>query len=82
MMFYVYILYSEKLGTYYTGQTNNLLDRINRHNLGQENYTSKGVPWAIKWSKSLDTREQAMALEKQIKKRGAKRYLIDIGELT
>jgi putative endonuclease len=45
MTFYVYILYSDKLNKYYTGQTNDLEDRLHRHNSSQEKFTSKGVPW-------------------------------------
>ena len=78
MSFYVYILYSDKLNKYYTGQTNDLEDRLYRHNAGQEKFTSKGVPWKLLWSKALETRVAAVTLEHQIKKRGAKRYLLDI----
>ena len=80
MSFHVYILHSEKLNKYYTGQTNNLEDRLYRHNAGQEKYTSKGVPWKLVWSKEAATRALAVALEYQIKKRGAKRYILDICE--
>ncbi|HAN18156.1 MAG TPA: hypothetical protein DCQ24_05725 [Bacteroidales bacterium] len=45
MKYYVYILFSESLQKFYIGQTQNLLDRIKRHNHGFENYTSKGIPW-------------------------------------
>jgi putative endonuclease len=79
MTFYVYILYSDTLYKYYTGQTNNLEDRLHRHNSGQEKFTSKGVPWKLVWNKALETRAAAVALEHQIKNRGAKRYLLDIG---
>ncbi|MFM6935987.1 MAG: GIY-YIG nuclease family protein, partial [Flavobacteriales bacterium] len=30
-MFYVYILYSQKLNRFYTGTTNNLENRIDQH---------------------------------------------------
>jgi putative endonuclease len=79
MNFHIYILHSKKLNKYYTGQTNDLEDRLYRHNAGQEQFTSKGVPWKLVWSKEVATRAEAVALEHQIKKRGAKRYLIDIG---
>jgi putative endonuclease len=78
-MFFVYILYSEKLGKYYVGQTNNLSDRLNRHNAGQENFTLKGLPWKLVWSIEVESRAAAMQKEKQIKGRGAKRFLADNG---
>jgi putative endonuclease len=43
-MFYVYILYSEKLDKYYVGSTNDLLRRLNDHNRGKTNYSKQGVP--------------------------------------
>ncbi|WP_081428658.1 GIY-YIG nuclease family protein [Cytophaga hutchinsonii] len=46
-MFTVYILYSVSLKKYYVGQTNNYERRINDHNSGQSNYTSKGIPWIL-----------------------------------
>ena len=75
MSFYVYILKSISTGRYYTGQTNDLNDRLKRHNSGSEKYTSREVPWEIVWSKEFDTGADAMRLEKQIKKRGVKRFL-------
>ena len=75
MTFYVYILYSDKLNKYYTGQTNDLEDRIHRHNSGSEKHTSKEMPWELLWSSEVSSRSEAMKLEKQIKKRGAERFL-------
>ena len=77
---YVYILYSKSLDKYYTGQTNNLKDRLKRHNSGYEKYTRKGIPWDLIWNKLCIDRNEAMKLESKIKKRGAKRYLHDIGK--
>ena len=75
MPFTVYILFSESLQTYYTGQTNNLADRLFRHNAGHEIYTQKGCPWNLVWSESVETRKEAVSLEKKIKGRGAGRFL-------
>ncbi|MFC2151156.1 GIY-YIG nuclease family protein [Bacteroidota bacterium] len=72
-MFYVYILYSEKLSKYYIGQTNNLVERIKRHNSGKGNYTSKGVPWKMVWNGSKETRPEALKLEKKLKNLSQKR---------
>ena len=67
MPFYVYILQSEKDGSFYIGQTNNLESRLTRHNAGSEKYTSKKVPWKIFWSTIVDSRSESMRLEKKIK---------------
>jgi len=75
MTFHVYILKSLSTGRFYTGQTNDLEDRIHRHNSGSEKHTSKEMPWELLWSSEVSSRSEAMKLEKQIKKRGAERFL-------
>ncbi|MFN3941656.1 MAG: GIY-YIG nuclease family protein [Flavobacterium sp.] len=37
MTYFVYILHSPNYDKYYIGQTNNLEDRLKRHNEGYEN---------------------------------------------
>jgi putative endonuclease len=69
-MYYVYILWSEQLQKYYVGSSNNLNDRMQRHNAGQGKYTSKGVPWILKWSITFPARGEAFRLEQKIKSRG------------
>lgn len=76
-MYTVYILYSESLKKYYTGQTQNFENRLERHNSRKEKYTKRGVPWHLVWETNLPTRSEALKLEHKIKKRGAKRYLDD-----
>ena len=72
-MFYVYIIYSESIDRYYIGQTNNLAERLTRHNLGYENYTSKGKPWELKWYAEKSSRQTSMELEKKLKNLSRKR---------
>ena len=81
-MYYVYILWSEKLHRFYVGSTNDLHDRYYRHNGGQEKYTSKGVPWILKWNCTFSTRAEAFRLEQKIKSRGIKRFLENIEKNT
>lgn len=77
-MYFVYILHSCSLNKYYVGQTNNLDNRLSRHNSGRSKSTKPGIPWKLIFSLALPSRSDAMILEKKIKKRGAKRYLNDI----
>jgi len=76
-MFTVYILYSEILKKFYIGQTENLEKRLQEHNQGKSSFTAKGRPWKLVYLIVVDSRVSAMKLEKQIKKRGAKRFLLD-----
>jgi putative endonuclease len=78
MMYYVYILYSERLSKYYCGFTNDVTRRIEQHNTGQGNFTSKGCPWILINSFNCNTKIEALSLEKKIKKRGIKRFLDDL----
>jgi putative endonuclease len=77
MKYFVYILFSERLGKYYVGHTEDLERRLVEHNSGKGNYTSKGIPWKSIHIISMQTRSEAIKLEHQIKKRGIKRYLED-----
>ena len=67
MPYYVYILYSEKFDKFYIGQTNDISDRINRHNSGNEKATKPFIPWEMIWVVSKETRSEAMILEKKLK---------------
>ena len=77
MDYTVYILYSQKRSRYYIGQTNNISERLKRHNKGLVTSTKIGVPWDLIFTKKVINRSEALILEKQIKNRGAKRYLQD-----
>ncbi|WP_420317266.1 GIY-YIG nuclease family protein [Ekhidna sp.] len=66
-MYFVYILYSNSCDKYYKGQTNDLEDRLKRHNAGYENATTKCRPWELVWQTSKDTRAEAVRLERKLK---------------
>ena len=74
-MIYVYILYSDVLGKYYVGSTENVQKRLSEHNSGKSNFTSKGIPWVFVVKIECINRPEAVRLELKIKKRGIKRYL-------
>ena len=67
MKYYVYILYSSSIDSYYKGQTSDIDDRLNRHNNGQEKATKSGVPWKLVWSTKKETRGEALILERKLK---------------
>jgi len=76
-MFTTYILYSNSLNKYYTGSTIDLPRRLNEHNRGKTPFMATGIPWKLVFKKEFLTRPEAVKLEKQIKKRGASRFLSD-----
>jgi putative endonuclease len=74
-MFYTYILYSQKLNSYYKGETSNILDRLHRHNSGYEKATQSGIPWILLWKCEKATKSDAKLLERKLKNLSVKRTL-------
>ena len=67
MSYYVYILRSEKTGTYYVGQTENLELRVARHNRGVVNATKSRRPWVLVYLERFECRSDAVKRERQVK---------------
>lgn len=67
MAYYIYILYTEKFDKFYIGQTNDVFDRLKRHNGGTEKATKPFIPWKMLWFTAKATRAEAMQLEKKLK---------------
>ncbi|MBI5216378.1 MAG: GIY-YIG nuclease family protein [Ignavibacteriae bacterium] len=67
MKYAVYILRSIKTGKYYIGQTQNLEDRLARHNSGHSFSTRHGKPWEIIHIEKYDTRSDAVKRERYLK---------------
>ena len=74
-MYIVYILYSSVHDKYYVGQTNDIADRIRRHNGGFNASTSPYRPWVIQLTITKSTRSEAMLLEKKLKNLSKDRLL-------
>ena len=66
-MKYVYILESLDESHYYVGVTDDLKDRLKRHNAGEVPHTSKYLPWKVKTYIAFNDKEQAIAFEKYLK---------------
>ena len=67
MPYYTYILESESTGMLYIGSTNNIGDRVTRHNEGRSKFTKGKGPWRIKKSICFETRAEAVQLEHCLK---------------
>ncbi|GAA0872988.1 hypothetical protein GCM10009117_21350 [Gangjinia marincola] len=75
-MFFVYILYSLSTSKFYTGQTEDLKKRLQRHNNGLVNSTKNGAPWNIIWKGVKENRIEAVKLERSIKNVGRKDFFM------
>ena len=75
MPFYVYILQSEKDGSYYVGSAQDLEERIQRHNQGRSLYTKGKGPWELVYEEEYPDRSLAVRRENEIKSRKKKSYI-------
>ena len=75
MKHFVYILWSERLGRYYCGESGDVEKRLTVHNNCGYKYTTKGIPWVMIRVFEVADRSEARLLERKIKKRGIKRFL-------
>ena len=66
-MFYVYIIENSD-GKYYIGHTEDIADRLKRHNSDRVRSTKNKGPWEIVYNESYNNRNEAYKREQQIKK--------------
>ncbi len=62
-MFYVYILQSERDGSYYTGMTTDVEKRLLQHNQSTTKTTRSKKPWRLLYAESHVTLEEARQRE-------------------
>ncbi len=74
-MFYTYILFSEKIDSYYVGSTSNIDDRLKRHNSGRSTYTKRGIPWVIVYLQAYETKSEAYQAEMYIKSQKSRLHI-------
>jgi len=67
-MYIVYILQSINYKRHYIGHTNNLTDRISRHNNGKVFSTKPYRPWIIIYKETKSTKSDAIKREMEIKR--------------
>jgi len=75
MTYFVYIIESLKDGSYYVGSTQNLTERIERHNQGRSTYTKAKRPWGLVFCEEHPDRSRAIIREKEIKRKKSKSYI-------
>ena len=65
MIYFVYILYSEKCNKYYVGHTDSIERRVYEHNNSKGGaFSSSCAPWKFLYNEKYDTRTEAMIREK------------------
>jgi len=66
-MFIVYIIQSDKSSRYYIGHTQNISERLKRHNRSGVKSTKYGIPWKVVYTEKHKNKSDAFKREMQIK---------------
>ncbi|MGM0452278.1 MAG: GIY-YIG nuclease family protein [Thermodesulfobacteriota bacterium] len=75
MAYFVYIIQSQYDGSFYIGSTQNLSERLNRHNQGRSNYTRPKRPWILVYCEQFPDRPAATRREKRLKNQKSKSFI-------
>ena len=74
-MFYIYILYSESLDSFYVGSTSNVETRLEKHLQNHKGYTARAKDWKIVYTEIFQNKLDALSREKQIKNWKSKKMI-------
>jgi len=75
---FVYILQSQKDGSYYVGASKNVETRLEQHNRGAGRSTKARRPWRLIYTEEHNTRSEAGRREREIKKQKSRSYIESI----
>ncbi len=75
-MYFIYVLYSNKINKRYIGSTSNISKRLIEHNSGKSKFTKSGIPWKLVYSEKYETNSEARKRELFLKS-GVGRKLLD-----
>jgi putative endonuclease len=70
MVYYVYLIKTKNgyFNKSYVGYTNNLVDRLSKHNSNQGAKSTKGYKWVIVYKKRFYIKRKALSFEYKLKK--------------
>jgi putative endonuclease len=75
-MYYVYILYSQKIDKYYIGYSEDPGKRLEFHNsIFNKIWSKRGQPWEIKLTLEFKSKTEALRAEKLIKRKKSRAYI-------
>ncbi|MFQ5924895.1 MAG: GIY-YIG nuclease family protein [Dehalococcoidia bacterium] len=74
-MYYVYILQSERNGSFYTGFTKDVEKRLSQHNEGKVKATKRVRPFKIVYSEAYQNATEARRREYYIKSQKSRKFI-------
>ncbi len=77
-MYYVYVLYSEKMNKRYIGSTQDIGRRLRDYNFGKSKFTKVGIPWKLIYQESYQTNQEARRRELFLKSGIGRKFLDQI----
>jgi putative endonuclease len=75
MPYYTYILFSALRNKYYIGSSEDVQKRLIKHNTNHKGFTGKAFDWRIVYSESFNSKQEAIARERQIKNWKSKKMI-------
>ncbi|OGL34746.1 hypothetical protein A3F65_00010 [Candidatus Saccharibacteria bacterium RIFCSPHIGHO2_12_FULL_47_16b] len=69
-MYYLYLLYSDKIKEFYIGTSVDLRKRFYSHNIGDSIATKEGIPWRLVYYEAYPTKDDALKREYKLKQYG------------
>ena len=75
MIYYVYLIktINSRIKKTYVGYTNNLKNRLDKHNSNKGARSTKGFKWVLIYKKKFISKSKAMSYEYKLKKNRKKR---------
>ncbi|ADY28635.1 GIY-YIG nuclease family protein [Cellulophaga lytica] len=77
---FIYFLYSKSIDRFYIGETSNLKNRLILHQKQhyKGSFTKSAKDWEIVFSKKCDSKQDALFLEKFIKRMKSKKFILKV----
>jgi len=74
-MYYVYILKSQRNGSFYTGHTKDIAKRLSQHNTGKVKATKYLIPFDLVYNEAFQNATEARKREYYIKSQKSRKFI-------
>ena len=78
MTFAVYIIQSEKDGSFYIGYSQDPARRLEKHNSANTGYSARKKPWKLVYTEFFETKTEAIKREKFLKKQKNREFYLNL----